>query len=63
MVKPAVPIGELMVLSSRRAWGMRAVWKELHSFFCDKRINHRLTRDFGHPIVSWTEYSNISLRE
>jgi len=63
VVKPSVPVGELMVLSSRHTSGMRAVRRELHSFFCNKRINHRLAKDLGHPIVSWTMYSNISLRE
>ena len=42
---------------------MRALRKELHSLFCDKRINHRLNKDSGHPIISWKAYFNISLRE
>ena len=63
VVRPKVPIGDFMVLSSRRSSGTRAVWRELRSFLCDKRINHHLNGDSGHPIVSWKPYCDYSLRE
>ena len=63
VVRPAVPVGQLMVLSYRRSTGIATVRKELHSFLCNKRINHHLNADFGHPIVSWQPFPIYLLRK